>query len=297
MEVGTIVKAIIAAVMLIVVVTVVVIPILQDATYNQLGNNEPSEYATTAIVSGEYTTTETGFAIDGTEIGTFADKEWVIISDTIAILRYSSTQFVVYNFGEGEGVALAKVVIDSTAGTWSGIYSGTAYTGSLGTNAMLRYTSGDKGVYEGGSFYIDKNDKIATTFTFTSVVVGETVYQRVQVLISGTANNLSVIGLAATASGTTTYLDTTGATAAITTGLTEPNAAVYGIASPEISVTFSIDDTSVTKTVSNPVIAGPLTFTQITDEGGAIKGMLDIVPLLMMVGVIIMILGVAILRR
>lgn len=286
---------VIMGVVMILIVMVVVIPVLQDGTYNTMSENSPTEYATNTVTSGTYAPSSTGFTIGGTEIATVDDKEWVLMSDTLTILRVSSSQFRVLDFEEDTAVQLASIAIDSDAGTWSGTYSGTTYSGNIGANPVVRAASGTIGVYGTTAFYMDKDDEIHTSFYTGSFVAGGTSYTSAQVLISGTPGSLTVDGVVVTSSGGSTFL--TGGTATISDGLTSPNSQVYRLSSVTIDVTFTVSDTSVTKSVTGVDIAAPINYTEVTDENGAIQSLLDIVPLLMVVGIFSTIIAVTVLRR
>lgn len=300
MEMGNFIKVVVAAVMMIVIVTVVVVPVLQDAGYEQLGDNTETGKVTTTVASGSYAPSATGFTIDGTEAATADDKDWILISDTCAIFRWSSSAVLIMDCeSTGQAVQSNKVTIDGDAGTWSCIYSGTTYSGNIGANPIVRSATGDMGFFDNQAFYLNQSQQIKATVVTSSFTVGETIYNTARFIISGTADSLQVDGVCAVTSNGTVFLDASTATATISSGLSEPNDTVFSIgANPTVSVTVTISGTEITKTNSEPVIfSGPLTYTQVTDDGSAIKSMLDIVPLLMIVGVVIMIIAAVVLRR
>lgn len=103
MDAGGFTRIVIAAVMMIVIVMVVVVPVLQTAEYDQLGDNSPTGYATATIKPGVYTTTATGYAIDGAEASPIGSgsASWILLSDNLAVLRYDANYFSVIDYSGG----------------------------------------------------------------------------------------------------------------------------------------------------------------------------------------------------
>lgn len=295
MEAGNFMKAVIASVVLIVIVMVVVIPVLQDASYEAIGKNNPDAYANEVPASATFTWTATGYTMNDEAIAWDAGKVF-FVSDDIAIQRNASS-FVVYNYdAPADGGPTSSVSI--AAGTASYTVSSSAKTATVGTAYYIGSETGTMGVYNSGSFDIDQADSM-TGFANITVKNGSTTIN-LRGTITGTVEDLDYGGVVAMSGGSATAATGTATVEMNSNSITEPNSKIYAVASKStVNVTYVDDGTTYTGTNDSAGMTwiAPLEFTQVTASGGAIESMIGIVPLLMIVGIIIMLVGMAVLRR
>lgn len=299
MEVGDFVKVIIAAVMMIVVVTVIVIPVLQDNEVQEMtGHNTATQYATDQIPAGVYVATAGGYTIDGGSERTLADRAWIIMSDSVIIQKRNDSSLYVRDFTEHIAATVTDVTIGN--GTYSYTQGGSTISHTLGTNAITRTTTPtDMGIYA-DSFRVDKDQPIRMYIQTQNVEISTDVRVPVSLLVEGTADNL-IVKHVIVHSQPETWNAT--ATAAIHEGwIGSPNDEVWAIsADPRVDVTLTIDGTTINTFTANYWTAvtpvAPTAYTEIAENESAINAMLGIVPLLMIVGVIIMVVTAAVIRR
>lgn len=292
MEYGKLTGAVLVGVVMIVIVMVVVIPVLDNASYNAFGNNTTDGYATELPDSATLVRSDGGYTWNGTAVAADVNTH-IIVSDNFTVTLASNALQVKDTTTVANCVATNNI-ITITGTTYSFTNSGTTYTGTIeGPAYYLGGVAGDMGVYN-GSFTVDKTDEIECYVVVTardssnnSLVLRGTV--------RGTADNLAFTGLLTgsgdAATGTSTVVLNSNS-------YTEPNEKNYAIASgSSLYITYTDDGTTYTATTTNTLEwIGPLEFTQVTDTGGAIESLVGIVPLLMIVGVIITILGMVVLR-
>lgn len=296
MEAGNFMKAVIASVVLIAIVMVVVIPVLQEASYEAMGKNSPDAYANEVPAAATFTWTATGYTMNDEGI-TFDANKVFFVSDDIAIQR-NAAAFLVYNFdtpadgGVTSSVSIAAGAISYTVGS-------AAKTATItGTAYYIGSETGTMGVYNSGSFNIDQTDSM-TGFTNLNVKNGSTTIN-LRGTITGTVENLDYGGVVVMSGGTASAATGTATVEMNSNSITEPNSKIYAIASKStVNVTYVDDGTTYTGTNDSAGMTwiAPLEFTQVTASGGAIESMIGIVPLLMIVGIIIMLVGMAVLRR
>lgn len=298
MDAGRTTTAVIIGVVMLLIVTVVVIPILGAASYTIVpGYNDPDAYVTNEIPSGEYTITSEGYSIDGGEAVPIANGQWFLMSDSLNVFKNSDTDMVLFNAGNSNLLAtLADLTINSTAGTWTGTTTtSTTVSGSLGANARLvTNTATDTGVYNSNSFSVNGDDTIYGYLHSKPVTIsGGSCNVRAEV--TGTAEELTVTKAFLT--GERVALDPDDVTVTIAAGSLTVDGNVETVsANPVLSISFDYDGTTYTTTsLFEPYFAGPIEYDTHVDS--TIKNLIDIVPLLMVVGVIMMIISVAILRK
>lgn len=296
MEMGNMIKAIIAAVMMIVIVVLVVVPVLQDASYEAMGNNTPDAYANEVPATAVITWTATGYTMNDEAITWDVGKVF-FVSDEIAIQRTGSA-FLVYNFTTpADGGATSAVTISS--GTASYTVGSSAKTATVGTAYYIGSETGTMGVYNASSFSIDQTDSVTG---FTSITVKDSSNNSVNLrgVITGDAEDLEYGGVVVMSGGTQTAATGTATVTMNSNSYTEPNDKIYSIVSKStVNVSYVASDTTYTGATDSAGMTwiAPLEYTQVTDTGGAIESMINIAPLLMIVGVVIMIIGVAVVRR
>lgn len=298
MDVGNFTKAVIAAVMMIVIVTVVVIPVIQDAGSTEMhGHNVPSEYATTTIPAGVYAATETGYTIDGGAAHALNDREWIIQSDTVVIAKRNASSFTIRDWTNSLNTTVTSFTVAGS--NYSYTSGGTTTTHALGSNAIARsLTATETGIYD-DSFRVNKDATIRMFVQTQNMTIGEG-SAAANLILEGTADNLSIVkGMVAT--DPVSYSVT--GTAAINDGYYgSPNDAVYEVASnPRIDLTLTIDGQEYTTYTVNSWMAvepvAPIDYIELSPHDDAINGMIGIVPLLMIVGIVIMLVAAAVLRR
>lgn len=292
MDMGMMIKAILTAVMMIVIVTIVVIPVLQTTSETTL-TNETTEYATYDIPTGTFTPVSGGYKIDGGDVIELGDNQAAIISDSFALVHVS-TAFTIVNFATETATAVQAVTIDGTAKTYSATYGGETYTGSIGNNPMMRYTSGELGAYNATAFKVTRGTDVYTFFQSPTSGSGE--YRAFRGIIAGPADDLKVI--AGYAYGGANREFVTSGSAVISDGLTEHGANFEIRANPTITVTVTIQgaEKTYTSTAGQIVPIAPLTYQEAAGGNDAISSLLDLVPLLLIIGVIVMVIAVAIFR-
>lgn len=298
MDAGDFTKIVIAAVMMIVIVMVVVIPVIQDAGSTEMtGRNVPSEYATTAIPAGTYAATEAGYTIDGGAAHTLADREWVIQSDTVVIAKRNSSSFTVRDWTNSLNATVSSFTIAGS--NYSYTSGGNTITHALGSNAITRsLTATDTGIYD-DSFRVNKDDTIRMFVQTQNITIGSETYAA-NLILEGTADNLTIVkGMVAT---DPVNYNVTG-TATLNDGYYgSPNDAVFEVASnPRVDLTLTIGGQQYNTYTVNSWMAvepvAPIEYTELSPHDDAINGMIGIVPLLMIVGVVMMLVTAAVLRR
>ena len=298
MNAGDFTKIVIAAVMMIVIVMVVVIPVIQDAGSTEMtGHNVPSEYATAAIPAGVYAATETGYTIDGGAAHTLADREWVIQSDTVVIAKRNSSSFTVRDWTNSLNATVSSFTIAGSNYSYSS--GGNTITHALGSNAITRsLTATDTGIYD-DSFRVNKDDTIRMFVQTQNITISGSSYAA-NLILEGTADNLTIVkGMIAT---DPVNYNVTG-TATLNDGYYgSPNDAVFEVASnPRIDMTLTIGGQQYDTYTVNSWMAvepvAPIEYTELSPHDDAINGMIGIVPLLMIVGVVMMLVTAAVLRR
>lgn len=295
-------KAIIAAVTMIVIVTVVVIPVLQSAEYDNYGQNSGAEgRATETIISGAYTATANGYAIDGIEKATVSDGGVIFISDNILLLKKTAATMTLMNRATGGNYTIKDFTVNADAGTYTYIATGQTDPSeafALGSNPIRLDSSGDLGVFKPTTgFKIDQDKKMWMYSRANNVTIGSAGYG-VWAWANGTADSLTVRGIALSSSGTTSFGT---ATAAIATDwIGEPNDTIFSIGSgwyADIVATLDGSSGDTTTSADNTVIFAPVSFTEVTGSDEAIKSMLDSVPLLILIGAIVMVVAAIVIRR
>lgn len=298
MDAGDFTKIIIAAVMMIVIVMVVVIPVIQDAGSTEMvGHNTPSEYATATIPAGVYAATEAGYTIDGGADHTLADREWVIQSDTVVIAKRNSSSFTVRDWTNSLNATVSSFTIAGS--NYSYTSGGNTITHALGSNAITRsLTATDTGIYD-DSFRVNKDDTIRMFVQTQNITIGGETYAA-NLILEGTADNLTIVkGMVAT---DPVNYNVTG-TATLNDGYYgSPNDAVFEVASnPRVDLTLTIGGNEYSTYTVNSWMAvepvAPIEYTELSPHDDAINGMIGIVPLLMIVGVVMMLVTAAVLRR
>lgn len=296
MEFGKLTGAVLVGVIMIVIVMVVVIPVLGSASYNILGNNTPDSYANEVPETAVITWTATGYTMNDEAI-TWDVSKILLVSDSIAIQRNVSA-LVVYNFDTPTDSGPTSTVTISS-GAFSYTTGGNAKTGTIsGTAYYLGSETGTMGVYNSESFSIDQT---ATLTGFNNITVrngSDSI--NIRGVVTGTVDSLAYGGALTLTSGV--YAATTGtATVAMNSNsVTEPNEKIYTVASKStLNVSYVDDGTTYTgaSDTAGATWVAPLQFTQVTASGGAIESLIGIAPLLMIVGVIIMIIGMAAFRN
>lgn len=293
MDMGKLIGLVIASIMMLVIVVTVVVPVLQDASYNSLGTNEADSYYG-AVPDGTITWSTNGYSVDGGE-KVVVGSGTLIISDSMVVMTTASSMRL-YDYAGGNYGTISSIVINGSGYTTTGT---TVATGSLGENALIALGSSDgatHGMFTTKSFYIDKNKELRSFRAGISMVDGENGTADARVLCFGTVTDLDAYAVNLTSDVYTPW--TSFAASIVDTSYTEPNSAVYYVSGEtELNYSGTYDGDSYTGSPgSGARFIAPLDYTQVTDTGGAIKSMLDIVPLLMVIGVIIMI-AVAVVSR
>lgn len=293
MDMGNIIKVVIAGVVLLVVVMVVVIPVLQDASYDTLGTNEATYYF--EPVADGTITVENGNWLQG-DRSTPISGNILLISDSMAI-QYSSGNTVLFDYAGGHYGKISSITISGNSYTTTG---NQAVSGTLGNNPVIVTDSADSatiGRFANKPFYLDKANEIWTWKAFYVTDSESNQQLSMRILTTGTVNDTDAYGVAFISN---VYTDVTSTSASLNSNsYTEPNDLNYRMtADPTMNYSVVYDGATYTaaESVATSVFA-PLEFTQITDTGHAIKSMVDIVPLLMIVGVILMIIGMIVIRR
>lgn len=297
MDAGNFTRIVIAAVMMIVIVMVVVVPVLQTAEYDQLGDNSPTGYATATIKPGVYTTTATGYAIDGAEASPVGSGSgsWVLLSDNLAVLRYDASYFSVIDYSGGSRSSASALTVTTTTVSWTS--GGETVTKTIGGNAVERSSTGELGVYDNANFKIDK-DKQMIGYVQTNSFTYDGGSSAARLVMRGTADSLSTSKLCLLSGGNYSF-PSGSATATISDGyIGNPNDVYWSVAAgPTLDVSITTGGSTITTAAGATVFVAPTQYTDVTDAANPIKSMLDIVPLLMIVGVITMLIAVAIVRR
>lgn len=301
MEMKTIVTSIIGIALAIVIIAAFVVPVLEGVQYTETEENIPTGYATKAIASGVYAPTETGITIDGAALDGPAVNDWIVMSDSLCIYILSTSMLRVADYEHSLEISTSSVTIDSANRTWSCTdTSQQAYTGDLGANAIAVSTSGELGVYRNTPFIVDK-DQDTQFFRITGYfTIGDMSKARsVRAIVSGTVDDLVVKQAMLYRSGETTIvLDPENVKAEFTedsiTEVSIKNCQVS--ATPEVTITVTyhgIESTTTTGSIS--AIAAPIVYS--VHATGTINSVINIAPVLMMVGVILASIGALVIRR
>ena len=292
MDTGNFIKIGIGAAILLIVVVMVATPILDNVTYSETEENTPTGYATKNIVDGAWTRNTDGYTINGGETIPVANNDWILLSDTVVIYKWWNN-LQVYDYATETTASSNTITISN--GTWSVTSDGTTVSGSLGDNPIRRSTSGEIGTYYNTSFIINKTDDMSTYRLSYSTIVVDGENQNVRALVKGTTDSLTVMGITA---GSSTYLDASESKAQLSSAsIEEVSFKAYRIsANPNINVeyTYNGEDHNYAS-AQTASIAGPLYYTVVNE--GPIESMIGIVPLLMIAGIIVALIGALIIRR
>lgn len=293
MDTGNFIKIAIGTAILMIVVIMVVTPILNGVTYTETENNEPSGYATAARPGVLHWSDAGGFYVDDGAVITIDNNDWVLLSDTLLVIK-SYGELRIVDYATETAISTRTMTINAD-GTWTAANSDA--TGSIGDNAIMRTdTASNIGAYRSTSFMINKEDS-AHFFRFAyGVVTIEGTQYVARGIVSGTIDNLTVTGLVLVADATNIFLD--GATAEILPeSITEINVKTFGVAAnPLIKISFNYDGTDYS--FSNgpaTTIAAPVTYT--VEKHDAIESMMGIVPVIMLAGIITLLIGTLMIRR
>lgn len=288
---GNYIKIVIGAVLILLVIVSVAIPILDGINYTETGENTPTGYATNSIMPGTYTLTTNGFAIDDTEIATVDSRSWVIVSDTFSLIKWNASSFFLHDYAANEVGGGSSVTISSD-GTWSMGQK----SGSIGSNAITRSQSGSIPVYYKTSFNVNLDASILTTAVTTNVTIGG-VAESIRLIVSGTPNDLTVVGACmAQTNNTITFLDPEDVKVELI-GLESNDHKTYTITKDtKIRTTLTYSGTEYTADNGFDLEwVGPLTYTKVTH--GPVESMINIAPLIMIAGVIVAMIGTIAVRR
>ena len=295
MDTGLFTKLAIGAVIMLLVVVSVITPILDGITYSTTEDNTPTGYATAAIPTGTIAVNSDGFTIDGGNTVAVSVGDWILLSDSLMIVKNSSS-LTVTDFDAQ--ISRAFTSIELQGNTWKATSSGTEYTGSIGSNPIIKAANGELGTYYDAPFVINKTDHAQMRRVSNSrITINDVTYNTVAI-ISGSLDALKVRSLGLTGNNSFIVADAEGATVSISPqSISEVSLKAYELAAnPSITVnyTYGGQDYAYTGSQSSS-IAAPLTYTVVT--GNPIESMMGIVPLIMILGIITMVVGAFIIRR
>lgn len=291
MNMGGVISATVAAIVMIAIVVTVVVPILQDASYDQLGNNTPTDYyepvgnSTIAPVTGGFTNNGETVAFSG---------NLLMISDSIVVLYINDHSLSLYDYTGNNFGQISTIAVNNGTYTTTGTL---ATTGSVGNNCVV-FTDDKAGATMGRfvnkQFNIDQDDDVMS-FRIQTLTNGSNSISA-RILASGTVDDMDAVAVSF-ANG-----EFTNATAAemtiVPTSYSEPNEKIYAVAAnPSMVYSATVGGTEYTLSANDGQLLAPLEYTQVTAEGGAIEALINLTPLLMVVGTIIMIIAAFIIRQ
>lgn len=290
MDTDTTIKAIIGVTILLVAIVMIAIPILSSMEVTNTENNEPNGWATSQIKPGTYTAVARGYEIDGVNQGADAgNREWVLISDEITLYHHNSNRFFIIKYNDTGTMGTTASIDIAADGSWTmGSSSGQI------TAPLIRCADGDIPVYRNIEVHLNAQDTLTTAVETNQVSINGVNYSG-YFTINGTVDSLRCVGAIVSDDRQSKFV-IEDATATVQAEAVEKGYRLS--ANPMFTISFELNGTDYTTTTTanlHPIVA-PLSYTDVDEDNTVIK-IVDLAPLLMITGVIILTIGALVTRR